>query len=931
MRQLKFFVLIFILLKNATSLSAVTVENAAAAFQSEVSNLTNSGASLVNQAINELQNLINDISEISCESKEVLKIYKGAMDHTCTPTPLASILVSQLLAPNSMATLMRLSMNNKELLGYDNCAIYNRAEYYSPSVEFGMCVNKKLTLNKFIGMGEGIIASIGAVFKGQNVIDAYKKHATLPPDKIYDKITLSINGTSNSGDSKFIWDIPFPPVPNATNIPLMPLKLTRVDDKVCVSVQGFTTVTVGCKYTKDPYELSKYAKFMGVSDALINKSSNNNSTYKALQERSIQDLNCSNLNSCYYKAVEGSKTLLPISAPIINCVKDMLIRFLVNPQVCTFNDPTSINAAATLRDSAFYIFQKNLQKAVVALLMLYIMLNGAKIFLGGMASQSAIIMFIIKVVLVTYFSIGINLSANGPTFSGMIDIIFPFLFQGINDIASWIISAGSSQLCAFNASDYGTSDNYSLWDALDCRVASYLGISGFTDLYTSLRASGNVNLNTGLTSGLSTIDYSIPPYFLLVVPAVFSGNISLIMLSLSFPILIISIAAYTVQSFVLCMIFIAILGMLAPLFVPMALFEYTYGYFENWMKLVFSFVLQPAVSITFGVLVFSIYDWGFYGTCKYRSINIIMPDSKILKSFFIDVKNADANCKNTIGWWLADKFDFGNINQISLEDLNLVKANGSAGGVKAMQDIAITGAVSVVATTGTVVLDVVQGLGDYLSSGNFITVPTAPLKGFFQVVSSMLIACFAIYVGYQVSDQLANFAADMTGGISLGAVTSSPKQTFDKIMAAANAAGGAAGGGGSGGGKGGAPDAASTGSNAGGQGPSSTGSKAGASDAARSNPTSSAELLDAAKSKVTDEIKKGIKKDIEGSIRQGAGNDEDDKKEDEASDSARGNPDEQSSGGSSSGATNVRIGPSSTRAGESDVKPTSSSDGKKGK
>jgi type IV secretion system protein VirB6 len=228
------------------------------------------------------------------------------------------------------------------------------------------------------------------------------------------------------------------------------------------------------------------------------------------------------------------------------------------------------------------------------------------------------------------------------------------------------------------------------------------------------------------------------------------------------------------------------------------LFEQTKSYFEGWKKILISFILQPAVSVTFSVLIFSIYDWGFYGTCKYKAIDIIMPNKSVLRSFFIDVAQADENCKNTLGWWVSDKFDFGDITSITLEKLNKVKATGAAGGIKAIMGLSNTpGQVESVIQNGKMTLDALESLGNYMIDGTFITIPTAPLKGFFQVVTSMLIACFCLYVGYQVSDQLANFAADMTGGISLKALTASPKENFDNIMAAIKAGGG--GGAGAGG------------------------------------------------------------------------------------------------------------------------------------
>ncbi len=737
-------------------------------------NIYGTGVNAVDKIIDTLKGIMSEVAELSCEGREVLKIYKGAMDHTCTPTPLANIFLNQLMAPNSTALLFRLSMNNKTLLGYDNCSVQNRADYYAPEVTFGLCVNKKLTVNKAIGMGQGIWAALGGAFSGKNMIDEYKAHASLKPEQIYDVITLKIPASSSNDPNKVLKQGPVTTVvdiPLALNLPYMPLKLVRQDDKVCVAVEGFSTASVGCKYTKEPYELSKYAGFMGESSQKIQKINQDNSLYAKVHDRTKNEMDCNSLHDCYSRSVQNSKTLLPISAPIINCVKQMLVRFLVNEKVCSFSDKDGLSGASASKDSAFFIFQQNLKRAVIAVLMLYVMINGVKIFLGGAANKEAIIMFIFKVVLVTYFSIGINLGKDGGTFSGMLDIIFPFLFQGTGEIASWMMSASPSTLCSFNSSDYSTGENLSLWDALDCRVSYYIGLNGFSDLYTTMRNTGTIN-PIDASDELSIIDSSIPPYLILLVPALiqafFTGWWSLVALALSFPVLVVSIAAYIVQSFVVSLLLIVILGILAPLMVPMALFERTQSYFEGWWHTLMSFILQPAVSVVFSVMIFSIYDWGFYGTCKYKAINIVMPNNSILKSFFLDVEQADDNCKNTLGWFLSEKFDFGNIVSISIKDLNKAKATGSAGGVKAIKT------------------------PETLETKKSNSKQTAPVNGFFQIITSMLVACFCLYIGYQVSDQLAEFAAQMSGGISLKALTSSPKQNFSKIMSAINAAGGAA-------------------------------------------------------------------------------------------------------------------------------------------
>jgi type IV secretion system protein VirB6 len=105
----------------------------------------------------------------------------------------------------------------------------------------------------------------------------------------------------------------------------------------------------------------------------------------------------------------------------------------------------------------------------------------------------------------------------------------------------------------------------------------------------------------------------------LVIPAITTGNILLAQAAFAYPLFVISVAAYMVNAFIVCMITITILGMLSPIFVPMALFNYTKGYFDSWLKLMISFVLQPIIVAGFMVLMFAVYDSTFYDSCKYKT------------------------------------------------------------------------------------------------------------------------------------------------------------------------------------------------------------------------------------------------------------------------------------------------------------------------
>ena len=106
------------------------------------------------------------------------------------------------------------------------------------------------------------------------------------------------------------------------------------------------------------------------------------------------------------------------------------------------------------------------------------------------------------------------------------------------------------------------------------------------------------------------------------IPGLLSFNFFVVSLAITYPLLVVSIGAYVVNSFIMSLICIVILGTLAPIFVPMMLFEKTKSYFNNWVQLLISLVLSPVVAVLFLVFIFNIFYYGLYGTCMYKTIYV---------------------------------------------------------------------------------------------------------------------------------------------------------------------------------------------------------------------------------------------------------------------------------------------------------------------
>jgi type IV secretion system protein VirB6 len=397
-------------------------------------------------------------------------------------------------------------------------------------------------------------------------------------------------------------------------------------------------------------------------------------------------------------------------------------------------------------------------------------------------------------------------------------------------------------------------------------VSHYLGL----DALQSLVAGGKDNLN-----------FPIPPYVYLLVPAIYSGIPALVTLAIMYPLLVISVAAFVVSTTAICIISIVILGVLAPIFVPLYLFEYTKGYFDSWVKLLISFMLQPMVVVVFILLMFSVYDFGFYGTCKYghkdfvasgKEIKVTLSTSLVsasvpidgnrnVRHFFVE-ENRDSyasdeefeNCRDSLGFMLNNPFQFitdtiSSRNSSSTNPLSSLTGGGSGsnplsaltgGGSGSNPLSALTGGgsgSSAAAPSENVItikdmpwVDDVSGTEDKKRFNFLEGIKESPgmlfktVEIIFEKIRKLAVAlftsCFILYLMYNFSASLADFAADVTGGISTGNMGIKAQSIYKVGMLAASAASGAGGGGGSGGsaGAGGGGDSVATSRGGGGGG-----------------------------------------------------------------------------------------------------------------
>ncbi|WP_375327078.1 type IV secretion system protein [Candidatus Tisiphia endosymbiont of Nemotelus uliginosus] len=749
-----------------------------------------------------IKTLVDTLQRLNCQTQGLGKmLVRTEFSHTCIQVPLLTLAVANILSPGLyLDTMLRLKINDPELFDSTNpkwkggetqrpdgkwqndfpggqCARNNKIPFNdnNPTLTFAICNNKRLLDFNGRAIAKSVLALIKAAVTNtepwEDILHTWRDS----------KIEYHDIRDIKDGETFFMVDIP-------PGLPVVWLKGRHFKDTMCITVKGITwdDLPVGCKYISEPDPNSIYQSFLNPGGSTPKGDRKDPKDPMAIVECGLTS------SSCYQRAYNNSKTAIVITAPLIECFKEMTARLLLSREVCTFDDVNNIVNSSTRDSSMFFQFQRKMYRTVTALLTIYVMFFGFKLIISGdIPPKKDIINFILKMLFVTYFSVGININPAGSNndygrLDGMIQWAFPLLLGGIDTLAGWVMNASPSKLCQFNGPDliYDAKLAYMpLWDALDCRVSHYLGL----DMLSTLLVESSAH-------GFDPFSFPAPPYVYLLIPAIISGNMTLISLALAYPLLVISVGAFMINATVMCMISIVILGILAPIFVPMFLFNYTRSYFEAWVKLLISFLLQPMVVTTFMIVMFSVYDFGFYGHCKYtnkiieNSIEDALTGSsspRKVKIFFIDndwSKYHDdeiKSCKNSLGYIL---------NNPLTTILDLGKSTVEQG----MQDRK-TVKEMVKEKPGTISTEQYMNKFSFLKGiqmdpGMFFNAPKIIFEKIKDIVLALITACFTLYLMYHFSAQLANFAADMTEGVALNNVTINPQAIFKAGMAAAAAA-----------------------------------------------------------------------------------------------------------------------------------------------
>ena len=498
-------------------------------------------------------------------------------------------------------------------------------------------------------------------------------------------------------------------------LPPAVLRVTKVGDQLCAQAWTFLGYqSIGCKYLPD---CSKFS---------VNS-------------------NCYVAQACSYNGFKHSYGLVPMTAMIMECIKESLDLLFINTTAC--GDATSY------KTNYFPIFQASMRKAVKAAITIYFILFGIKMVMSGeVTSKSEYFVFGAKYILVLYFSVGIFMNkyeTNGtPIYSdGVNTIMKPLFVNGASDLANMVYQAGGvNGLCDYSTRKYDPGYQYiSLWDSIDCRILYYLGLdlSRISNLFTT----GGVEI--ALLAVLSMLG---PPVMLsYLVAAFFSFQIIFFVFSIIFVVFLISIMVYFVNIIVLCNIAGAILIYMCPIFVPMALFAPTKSYFDGWLKLLISYTLQPMVVMAYMAMMLTIFDNAMFGDCSFQNKSITINFGTYKKDipFFVLCDPWESSCPS-------------NKNEL------LTKCKQTIGyQVNPVQN-------------GRSFVNTLQAL--------FFSIPVLNPSVVGNMMTGLITLCIFAYLFYKFASVLSEFAAELTGGTNIGRLAGNPMGIVDKGVQAVKAA-----------------------------------------------------------------------------------------------------------------------------------------------
>lgn len=290
-------------------------------------------------------------------------------------------------------------------------------------------------------------------------------------------------------------------------------------------------------------------------------------------------------SECDFSSSSGKHNLwfLPMTSAVVQCVRASMDAIFMGTRAECGQD-------GSWENTPFAAMQRNIKRAVLAALSLYIVLIGYKTVLGAYGEKKDVMESIIKVSIVMYLSIG----------DGWVDYYYGIL-GSIAHASSLMLDAslssvGNLDYCIFDESAYDAGwSHLKLWDTIDCKIFYYMGFGH---------------------SGTGVSAFSLPAVFGKMITEIsvsFGGSIIFFFMYLFVSIILILIIISVVKNYIVAIIAFTLLIFIAPIFIPMFLFGPTKQFFENWKNEVIGYAIYPVLLFALLGLMIHVFDvmvWG---------------------------------------------------------------------------------------------------------------------------------------------------------------------------------------------------------------------------------------------------------------------------------------------------------------------------------
>ncbi|MBF8246658.1 MAG: type IV secretion system protein [Rickettsia sp.] len=273
-----------------------------------------------------------------------------------------------------------------------------------------------------------------------------------------------------------------------------------------------------------------------------------------MQQSDAKEVN----ESCVRDIKNHSQSKRPLSSIVYYCTSQML---------------------KEIREDSLKDIREILKNFVQYSLVLYVIFIGYRIILTQEINKTSLIIEIIKMIFVTYFSIGL-VGEDGKIQNGFDKYILPLVESAGSELARFINLSG--KICKFpKGNDTSYEEGYAFlgfWDSIDCYLSSFLPNELFLVLII-------VFLKFGSFWGMLILQYIL---------------------------LVLSMFTFVLEIFVRSLIVMTILSILSPIFITMYLFSFTRDYFDKFIKVNLSMILQPLVATLYIFLAIWIFEKAFY-------------------------------------------------------------------------------------------------------------------------------------------------------------------------------------------------------------------------------------------------------------------------------------------------------------------------------